>query len=299
MRRHNDLSKLLRLSYGAEGVQDSIVSNNLGNHLRRQGGVYANLDMRALRRFSLSVGVREQFYGHQQAFFAPTVSGGAWLSKQVKLRASVSRAFRLPTYTDLYYSDPSNLGNPNLKPEEAMSYEAGVDWHLPRHWRAFATGFDRNVKNGIDYVRSSHNLPWQAMNFDRLRFYGAETGLEGDFVHSQKVVVQYTAMHGAQADEAGLESKYVFNYPTQEAVASWQILTPQGLLARTRVGVVKRYQLNPYALWDASIAWTRSRIRPYVQLTNLTNTSYEEIMGVNMPGRAVLAGVEVLAWKKR
>jgi iron complex outermembrane receptor protein len=298
VRRRNDLTKLIRVSYGAEGIEDSIASNNLGNHLRRQGAVYTNLDLRALKRFSLSFGVREQFYGHQ-AFFAPTVSGGAWLSQSVKLRASASRAFRLPTYTDLYYSDPANLGNPNLKPEQAMTYEGGVDWHLPRHWRAFATGFDRNEKNGIDYVRISPAVPWQAMNFDHLRFYGVETGAEGDLQDRQKITVQFTALHGAQSGEGGEQSKYVFNYPSQNVVASWQILTPQGILARTRLGAVKRYQLNPYALWDVSIAWTRPRIRPYLQLTNLTNTGYEEIMGVNMPGRAMLVGIEIQAWSQR
>jgi iron complex outermembrane receptor protein len=299
VRRHNELTKLLRLSYGAEGLQDSIVSNNLGTHPRRQGAVYANLDMRALKRFSLSVGMREQFYGHQGAFFAPTVSGGAWLSSTLKLRASVSRAFRLPTYTELYYSDPSDLPNPNLKPEQALSYEAGIDWHLRAHWRAFATVFDRDEKNGIDYVRASPALPWQAMNFDRLRFLGVESGVEADLAHSQKVTVQFTAIHGALQDEGGQQSEYAFNFPTQNAVVSWQILTPQGILARTRLGVVRRYQMNPYALWDASVAWTGKRIRPYVQLTNLTNTSYEEIIGVNMPGRAFLAGIEIQAWKRR
>lgn len=299
LRRHDDVTNRIRISYGAEGIDDSIVSNNLGIHERRQGAVYANFDMRALKRFSFSAGVREQFYGHRQAFFAPTVSGGAWLSDRVKLRASVSRAFRLPTYTDLYYSDPANLGNPNLRPEQAMSYEAGIDWHLPRHWRAFATGFDRNEKNGIDYVRSSPNVAWQAMNFDRLRFYGIETGVEGELAHSQKVTMQYTALHGAQSAEDGEQSKYVFNYPANNAVVSWQILTPQGILARTRVGAVKRYQRSPYALWDVSIAWTKTRVRPYVQLTNLTNTSYEEIMGVNMPGRSGLVGLEIQAWRKR
>jgi iron complex outermembrane receptor protein len=298
-RRHNDLTKLLRVSYGAEGIVDSIVSNNLGTHLRRQGAVYANLDMRALKRYSLSIGVREQFYGHQQSFFAPTVSGGAWLSETVKLRASLSRAFRLPTYTELYYSDPSDLPNPNLKPEQAMSYEAGIDWHLRPHWRAFSTVFDRDEKNGIDYVRSSPSEPWQAMNFDRLRFLGVESGVEADLAHAQKVSVQFMAIHGALAEEGGEQSEYAFNFPTQNAVVSWQILTKQGVLARTRLGVVRRYQLNPYALWEVSVAWTSRRIRPYVQLTNLTNTSYEEIIGVNMPGRAILAGVEIQAWKKR
>ena len=71
-------------------------------------------------------------------------------------------------------------------------------------------------------------------------------------------------------------------------------------VARTRLGVVKRYQLNPYALWDVWVAWTQHRIRPYVQLTKpAMNTSYEEIIGVNMPGRAFLAGVEIEAWHKR
>ena len=299
VRRYNDLKKLFRLSYGAEGLEDSIVSNNLGTHLRRQGAVYANLDMRALKRFSLSVGFREQFYGHQQAFFAPTISGGAWLSESIKLRASVSRAFRLPTYTELYYSDPNDFPNPNLKPEQATSYEAGLDWHLHPHWRAFATAFDRDEKNGIDYVRSAPGVPWQAMNFDRLRFLGVESGVEGELAHAQKVSVQFTAIHGALADEAGQQSEYAFDYPSQNAVVSWQILTPQGILARTRLGVVRRYQLSPYALWDVSVGWTSHRIRPYVQLTNLTSTSYEEIIGVNMPGRAILGGVEIQAWKRR
>ena len=35
---------------------------------------------------------------------------GYWLASALEVRASVSRAFRLPTYTDLYYHDPANRG---------------------------------------------------------------------------------------------------------------------------------------------------------------------------------------------
>ncbi len=115
----------MRLSYGAEGIYDSIESTNLGRHHRRQGAGYGVLDFRSLRRFSLSLGAREEFFGHRQTFFAPTVSGGYWLASSLKLRASASRAFRRPTYTDLYYHDPGDLGNPDLKPEEATNYEGG------------------------------------------------------------------------------------------------------------------------------------------------------------------------------
>jgi vitamin B12 transporter len=40
--------------------------------------------------------------------------------------ASTNRTLRLPTFTDLFYSGPGNIGNPLLKPEEAISVETGL-----------------------------------------------------------------------------------------------------------------------------------------------------------------------------
>ena len=111
------------------GRRDSINSTNLGNHSRGRGAGYAALDIRALKRFSFSFGGREELYAGFGSQFSPTAAAGVWLHERVKLRASASRAFRIPTYTDLYYSDPRTLGNPNLKPESAWSYEAGLDWN--------------------------------------------------------------------------------------------------------------------------------------------------------------------------
>ena len=39
-------------------------------------------------------------------------------------------------------------------------------------------------------------------------------------------------------------------------------------------------------------------VKPYLQLTNLTDTKYEEIAGVPMPGRGFIAGME-LRWKAK
>jgi vitamin B12 transporter len=36
----------------------------------------------------------------------------------VKIFASAGKSLRLPTFTDLYYNGPTNIGNPELKPEE-------------------------------------------------------------------------------------------------------------------------------------------------------------------------------------
>jgi iron complex outermembrane receptor protein len=69
---------------------------------------------------------------------------------------------------------------------------------------------------------------------------------------------------------------------------------PRGIVARTRIGVLQRYAASSYALWDASAAYTRSRLHPYIQLSNITSTGYQQIQGVVMPGRSYIAGCEMV-----
>jgi iron complex outermembrane receptor protein len=293
LRRKSDLPHSASLHYGAEAISDAVESTNLGNHHRRRAAVYANFDIRALKRFSISAGAREEIYGSGETVFAPTASGSFWVNSKLKLRASASRAFRLPNYTDLYYHDPANIGNPFLKPEEAVTYEGGADFYLSPRLRFGGTVFNRRDRNDIDYVRTSLNSPWRAMNFQRLSFRGVELALDARITSSQQVGLQFTGLHGSASAETVIQSKYLFSYPREEAVGTWQILSSRGWLARTRVGVLNRFGQDPYALWDVDIAWTRNRIRPYLQLSNLTNTSYQEIANVAMPGRSALVGLEL------
>jgi len=64
--------------------------------------------------------------------------------------------------------------------------------------------------------------------------------------------------------------------------------------ARTRVGVIQRVGHDAHPVWDVSASRTNGRIRPYLQFSNLSNTGYQEIPGVAMPGRTVVGGVELL-----
>jgi iron complex outermembrane receptor protein len=108
----------------------------------------------------------------------------------------------------------------------------------------------------------------------------------------------YAALHGSADPVPGLQSKYVFDYPVHSAVAAWSGSLGHGFVARTRLGALQRLGQNAYAVWDLSAASTRGMVRPFVQVTNVTNTQYQEIVGVLMPGRTALGGVE-LAWPAR
>jgi len=308
VRRSDDLTSALKIHYGAEGFRDVIASTNcsgtspalidttcspaLGDHHRTWGAGYVGFDARALRRFSFSAGLRDELYDGTRNELSPSVSGGFWLYSKMKLRASFSRAFRLPSYTELYYYDPVDLGNPNLRPETAWGSEAGLDFYPGGRWSASATVFQRRERNVIDYVRYSLAAPWQATNYDRLRFTGVEAALKATLARKNTLEFQYTGLHGSQNVLAGTYSKYVFQYPVHEGIVQWQTSWPKDILSRVRLGVLERVGSDPYALLDLYAAWAHWRIHPFFQLTNTTNTIYDEIQGVQMPTRSVLGGIE-------
>jgi iron complex outermembrane receptor protein len=299
VRRRETFGQNWKLFYGVEMYRDAIESNNLGAHDRTRSAPYIALDIRALRRFSVSVGLRDEIYGSFNHELSPTAAAGFWLSPALKLRASVSRAFRLPTYTDLYYHDPANVGSPDLRPERAWSYEGGLDWNAGGRVRAGVTVFERRERDGIDYIRRSFNDIWRATNFQRLAFTGVEAEVVLRPAPAHEISWQYTGLRGAQDALEGQESKYVFNYPVHSGIVSWQATLPHGLIARTRIGILQRYQRDSYGLWDIYAASNRRRIRPFLQLSNVTGTSYEEIPRVAMPGRSVIGGIELLMFGSR
>lgn len=297
LRRHEPVTANTGIYYGAEAYRDSIDSSNLGHHQRDRGAFYADFDARALRRFSLSAGAREEIFTGGDSQFSPSISGGYWITDRIKLRSSISSAFRLPTYTDLYYSDPANQGNPNLKPESAWNYEGGTQINFGQETFDLAV-FHRREKDDIDYVRSNPSSVWQAENIDRLNFTGVEAALRLRIGHSQRLDLSYTGLHGAQNALNNEQSKYTFSHPVHSGALTWWGQLPEQIATRLRMNVIDRYQSDPYPVIEFSVERSFGHIKPFLQLTNATNTGYEEISGVRMQGRAVLTGLE-FSWSKR
>ena len=288
------------LLMGVEADGDSIDSNNLGQHARNRAAGYIDMDLNpAKSRWGLSAGFREEgFSGGLQTAFAPHLAGRYRIAKAVKLRASGGYGFRLPTYTDLYYSDPTTVGNPNLKPESAWSGDGGVDWNASTRLSVSVTGFYSRQHDAIDYVRASSAEPWVAVNLSGLHFSGAESSLTWIPSKSQTIRVAWTSLYGAQDALHGLQSEYVFNYPVQNAHLEWISTLGRGFVLRDAVQIAQRYLQTPYPVWDMALTHQsalgkRGELRPYLRAANLSNTGYQEIQGVAMPGRSFTGGVSI------
>jgi iron complex outermembrane receptor protein len=304
---------------GLEADGDSIESYNfsggvrsfaLGVHARNRGAGYVDFDWNPpKKRWNFSAGAREEiFSGGARAVFSPQLAGSFRVTDKLKLRASGGYGFRIPTYTDLYYSDPATLGNPNLKPESAWSGDLGADWNPSSRVTISATGFYSKQHDTIDYVRSATvpnpYLPasceidgaeaantWCADNLSGLHFAGVESTLTWIPATSQMVRIAWTGLHGAQSALHGLESEYVFNYPVQNIHAAWTATLRHDFAVTNSVELAQRYQQAVYPVWSATLAHDAGRLRPYLRLGNLSNTGYQEISGVNMPGRSIVGGL--------
>ena len=296
MLRHTiTVAKTSALLAGLEADGDSIRSNNLGIHARNRGAGYVDLDLRpAARRWSYSAGAREEvFSGGALAVFSPQMAGSLRVAPKWKLRASGGYGFRIPTYTDLYYSDPTTIGNANLKPESAWSGNAGADWEASSKLTLSVGGFYSQQHDTIDYVRAASSQPWQAENLNGLHFAGAESTVTWIPTRSQSVRVSWTGLHGAQSALHGLQSEYVFNYPVNNVQATWTATLPHAVTISNFVQIAQRYQQTPYPVWNATVGRDAGRLRPYLRLTNLSNTGYQEISGVAMPPREIMGGLVI------
>jgi iron complex outermembrane receptor protein len=291
------------LLFGLESDGDSIQSNNLGLHARNRGAGYVDLDLHpAKAHWSLSAGAREEgFSGGPQWAFAPHLGASLRVAGNLKLRASAGYGFRIPTYTDLYYSDPTTVGNPDLKPELAWSGEAGADWTAGGRLTLSVTGFYSRQHDTIDYLRASPAMQWQAANLSGLRFAGAEAMLTWKPARRQTIRVAWTGLAGAQPSLNGLQSEYALNYPVENFHGEWTAQLPHGIVATNAVEVVKIYQQagialwnrSAYPVWSAALLRDTGRTRPYLRLGNLSNTGYEQIDGVAMPGRSITGGISL------
>jgi iron complex outermembrane receptor protein len=299
LRDRHEIFKNTTLLTGLGETTDHIQSTDLGEHGRNQGAGYGDIEWRIPGRGSISTGLREELFSGGRWVSSPTAAATLWLPRSFKLRASAGYGFRIPTYIDLYYSDPSTLGNPNLKPESAWNFEGGVDWYPAPRLGASLTVFYSRQKDTIDYTRASPADPWQASNLAGLHFAGAESAVDWRVSRTSQVKFSWTLLTGAQSALHGLESEYVANYPVNDARAEWRWTPTHSLLFESRVGVVQRYQQTAYPVWDESLAREAGRVRPYLQLTNISNTGYDEILNVRMPRRGLVGGVEIAIAHKR
>jgi iron complex outermembrane receptor protein len=281
---------------GIEGGGDWIRSTNLGNHSTSRVSGFGEWRRPITKAAQFDATLRVDRYNEFGASWSPSLGAGWWPAQRLRLRASVGRAFRVPTFTERYYSDPANLARAEVGPEHAWAGESGADIFLGGEWALHATVFGRADHDVIDWLRPSTLVRWQTYNVRDVNTKGVELSVSRSLPRGGFVQAGYT---GLDLDASAVDqlSKYVLDFAPHSFTAAASIPLPAKLQLAPRLEVRERRRPYPvaaggtvlddrdYALFDLRIA---RRIGPRYELavegTNLFDVSYQEVAGVAMPG---------------
>ena len=284
-----------RVSAGAEMGGDWIASSNLGSRSFARGSTFVELQQGLSEWLILYPGLRYDAYSGFGDAWSPSVAARVSLASSVSLRASTGHAFRVPSFTELFYRDPNHHASSELTPERGWSIEGGVDWTVTPRSMVRASIFSRRDRDVIDWVRLSAAEQWRTTNVRRVATAGAEFGVRGLVGQRGWVDVQYTHLDTSATELSGLLSKYVLDYAPHNFVVAGVGRAPFAVDISPRVAATRRSDGRSYLVVDVRASRAIRRWMFFVEAANLFDETYQEIAGVSMPGRWLSAGVRISA----
>lgn len=283
--------------FGLEYRNEQINSNNLGNHQRDNIGVFAEQELQLSDRLRVTPGLYLNWYSDYDWNIFPGIDLSYAATSKLKLFGNVGKSYRVPTYTDLYYNGPTNVGNPDLQPEEAVTYEGGARYVL-KGMMAELSGFYRDGQEMIDWVRDSQDDPWKPQNFYNVDAKGIEASLEliparmfGEDIFITRIKAGYEYIDKELKNGGGVNSRYALDNLNHQLILGVQHRIIGGLSNNLKVRYIDRATLDNYWLLDARLNYQYKRLNLYLEASNLTDTRYTETNLVPMPGRWIRGGV--------
>jgi iron complex outermembrane receptor protein len=287
------------LELGTGWLSEDLDSTNLGLRDRERWGSFAGLTGgvgergRLLWRAAVHADrVDGDWEVHPSA--ALSVAAGSMAGGEGRVRVSAARAYRVPSFTELYYRDPTSAGNPELSPERSWTYEVGYDWSAERS-RASVTLFRRDGSDLIDFVQAPGETLFVAVNLREVTTEGVELVAARRW-GSTTWTASYAWLDSYGDEPAGV-SAYVFDYLQNRALLRADGRAPWDLRWGASLGWSDRYQNKDWLRLDARLARRfalgGTALELFAEGTNLTDERYVEQGAVEMPGRWLVGGVKV------
>ena len=248
----------------------------------------------ANNKLDITPGVALTYFSDFKFHAFPGIDIGYDISDNLKAYGNVGYTYRIPTYTDLYYSDPATQGNPDLEPEEAFAQELGIKYISSRITASLAV-FNRDAENLIDYVRpNTVNAVFTATNIREVNTKGLEFDAAYNFNLSnfnQTLSFGYAYLDDDIIDQNQDLSRYSLNTLRHQYITRFS----SQLLKNVRQNIIYKYAERTtgqtYNVWDASVVVRVKSAEFSVTASNIFNADYIEAGFVPMPPSNILFGL--------
>lgn len=271
---------------GVELRKEFLASNNLGERNRFVSQVFFEHHFSLLdKKLNISPGISWANYSNEGNFFYPGLDIGYSFNQNNKVYGNVARVHRIPTFTDLYYTSKTEQGNPNLLPENAVYAEIGYQFQT-KNILAKLSGFLRDTNNAIDWTKKKPEDPvWYAQNIGETTI----KGIEAEFSHRMnnwlKYTVGYTYLDNRLNKPADFSARYLLDNLKHQLIAKLETRFLKNFINEVVYRYNERLNNGSYNLVDDKLSFVKKDFSVYLLVNNITNTSYTETFGVEMPQR--------------
>ncbi|HXE56446.1 MAG TPA: TonB-dependent receptor [Gemmatimonadales bacterium] len=285
---------------------------------RRTLGYYAQAVYRPATGLALNLNGRVDDSDAFSTFVSWRAGAAYLLPTGTRVRGAFGRGFRAPTFAELFANSPFEVGNPDLDPERATSWELGLEQHLmDDRLRLAATYFDQRFRDMIQYQGAAPGEP----NYRNV----AEAWARGVEVEAELALLgrrltgaaSYTYLEtevtedGGTASPAFAQGEALLRRPGHSARLGLTA-RPMGAVTLaanlTRVGSradvdfaafpARRLTLPAYTIVDlaaeAELTAPIGRLPGFTlggRVENLFDEDYQQVYGFKSRGRAVFVGV--------
>ena len=284
------------LGFGLDLSHADISSNNLGERKRTTLNLFTDYKFKLLNdKLVLSPGIAISYFSDMSFHSFPGLDIGLDLNTSLKLYSNIGKTYRIPTYTDLYYSDRTTIGNENLEPESAISTELGIKFNN-MNWNLTAAVFQRNSKNLIDYVKENENDLWKANNIGELKTSGVEMDIRYNFEtkwnssNSNYINISYTRINDNNYVKNINFSRYSINSLKDQFISKLNINYLKNINHSITYKYGERSDKNNFSVLDSKIMYKKLF---YLYVNNILDEVYSETNLVPMPGTNFLVGFTI------
>ena len=276
--------------FGVDLSTVNISSNNLGEHDRTTVNLFVDHTFKLFdEKLVLSPGIAVSYFSDMSFHSFPGIDLGYNINSNFKLYSNIGKTFRIPTYTDFYYSDRTTIGNENLNPESATSTELGFKYNTS-NFKISGAFFNRKAKNIIDYVKENENDLWNAVNIGSLKTTGFELDFRYNFQNQNYLNLGYTNIKDNNYVTNINFSKYSLNSLKHHFTSKLNLNYIRNVNHSFVYKYAERSDKSSYNILDSKIMYKKGL---FIYVNNIFDEVYSETNLVPMPGTSFLVGISV------
>jgi len=292
------------IALGGSFQRDKRNTNSILPHHVRSWSLFIQETLE-FKRLTMISGFRLDQHSMFGNTYNPRLTAVLQAREQLKLSANISRAFRSPTFSDLFtpHTCSSGIcfkGNPQLQPETAWTYDIGTEWSMNPYFRIQTTAFFTRIRERIE------TTPTTALNLARAEISGIESEGHWKLGKIFSGHISYTFLRAIGQSQAGAPWLSLPQTPKHAINSSLTIKSPTGLTFTTRMQNIHNQfdkaggngiKIPSYTLWNLKLSQKILQAEIYFAINNLMNKHVTDSLTGSMfnplPGRTMRGGLSI------